>query len=145
MPAAEETTALRKLQVYGCLVLAHELLGKVRLLMDRQAFNEALEEIWKVVREANRCIDVDAPWALRKTDPEAMANVLYVMAEIIRHLAILLWPFMPDSSDRLLDQLAVPAEARAFDALVEGHSVAPGTSLPKPEGVFPRFAYPDAG
>jgi methionyl-tRNA synthetase len=68
-----------------------------------------------------------------------MATVLYVLAEVVRHLAILAQPVAPASAARLLDQLAVPAEARSFAALGEGGALAPGTSLPKPEGVFPRF------
>ena len=75
-----------------------------------------------------------------------MAAVLYLMGEIIRHLAILLWPFMPDACDRLLDQLAVPADARDFSALnTDDHALQPGTPLPKPEGVFPRFQEEEKG
>ena len=121
------------------------MLARVREAMERQAFHGALDVIWQVVREANRCIDADAPWALRKSDPERMARVLYVLTEVIRHLAIILQPFMPNSCDRLLDQLAVPKSLRKFDALDPGehvtdrNSLTPGTLLPKPEGIFPRF------
>ena len=80
--------------------------------MDRQAFHDALEEIWRVVRDANRCVDEDAPWTLRKTEPAKMATVLYVLAETIRHLAIVLQPFMPDSCGKMLDQLSVAEDAR---------------------------------
>ncbi len=78
-----------------------------------------------------------------------MQAVLYVLAETLRHLAILLWPFMPESCDRLLDQLAVPNSARTFAHLGSGetfrdaNSLAPGTPLPKPEGIFPRYAGED--
>ena len=63
--------------------------------------------------------------------------MLYVVADVVRRLAILAQPFMPDSCSRLLDQLAVPADRRQFAAL--DRLVAPGTALPKPTGVFPRF------
>ena len=105
--------------------------------MDRQAFHDALEEIWRVVRDANRCVDEDAPWTLRKTDPEKMASVLYVLAETIRHLAIILQPFMPDSCGKMLDQLCVAEDLRGFDDLP--NALRPGTELPRPEGVFPRL------
>ena len=72
----------------------------------------ALEAIWQVVGEANRYVDEQAPWALHKTDPARMATVLYVLAETMRQLAILVQPFMPHSMAKMLDQLAVPA-ARA--------------------------------
>ncbi|MDA1325961.1 MAG: methionine--tRNA ligase [Proteobacteria bacterium] len=123
--------------VYNVLLGAQALRDRVRDHMDRQAFHDALEEIWRVVRDANRCVDEDAPWALRKTDPEKMATVLYVLAETIRHLAIILQPFMPDSCGKMLDQLGVAAEARGFDDLT--NPLTPGTALPKPIGVFPRL------
>jgi methionyl-tRNA synthetase len=125
------------LAVYAPLLGAQALRDKLRDHMDRQGFNDALEEIWRIVRDSNRCVDEDAPWALRKTDPVKMASVLYVMAETIRHLAIVLQPFMPDSCARMLDQLSVAEEARSFDDL--GTALVPGTALPKPEGVFPRM------
>ncbi len=133
----------------GCLIASRELIGHVRECMDRQAFHEALEEIWKVVRDANRFVDDKAPWALKKTDPEMMGAVLYVLAETIRHITIILQPFMPDSCARLLDQLSVPTDKRRFEHLSspeqfkDDNSLVPGTALPKPEGIFPRYA--DAG
>jgi methionyl-tRNA synthetase len=129
---------------------AHNLLEKVREHFERQALHDALEEIWVVIREANRCIDKDAPWTLRKTDPAKMAAVLYNLTEVIRHVAILLWPVMPRSCDQLLDQLAVPADKRTFKQLSSGqslydkNSLKTGTLLPKPHGVFPRFVEADA-
>ena len=136
----------RDAESLSALTGAHELIGSLRPIMARQAFHEALELIWDVVREANRYVDKQAPWALRKTDPAQMGAVLYVLVEVLRHLAIVLWPFMPGSCDRLLDQLAVPKEARDFDCLTtdpdrfrNAHSLKPGTALPKPEGVFPRY------
>ena len=103
---------------------AAALLGQVRDALDRQAFHEALEAIWTVIRAANAYVDHQAPWKLRKEDPARMATVLYVLA---------------DTSAKLLDQLAVAADARALDQLVPGVALTPGAALPKPEGVFPRF------
>lgn len=118
---------------------AHALLGKVRAQMDRQAFHEALETIWQVIRAANGYVDHQAPWALRKTDPDRMQTVLWVLAETIRHVAILMQPVVPTSAARMLDQLAVAEDARGFDRLGTDHALEPGTPLPKPQGVFPRF------
>ena len=145
VPEPENGAEFYSLAVHGSLNSARNLLNEVRQAIEIQSFHDALEAIWRVVREANRAIDADAPWTLRKTDPARMKSVLYIMTEVIRHLAILLSPFMPDSCDRLLDQLAVPKEARNFEALklageaTEGHALKPGTPLPKPEGVFPRY------
>ena len=116
---------------------------------DRLAIHDAIEVIWKAVREANRYVDTMAPWALRKTDPARMNTVLYVLAETIRHIAILTQPVMPDSSAKLLDQLAVPEDQRSIahlntDSIVGKFSLKAGTVLPKPEGVFPRFVEDEA-
>src|SRR3546814_8346385 len=98
--------------------------------------SDLLTKIWEVVGDASRYIDHAAPWALRKTDPAHMATVLYVLADVIRRLAILCQPVMPDSMARMLDQLAVGAEARDFEALER--RLVPGTALPPPQPIFPR-------
>jgi methionyl-tRNA synthetase len=118
---------------------AHALLPAVRPLMTSQQFNKALETIWQVVTEADRYVDEQAPWALKKTDPARMATVLYVLAETIRHIALLVQPFMPAASAKILDQLAVGGDDRSFAAFGPEHALKSGTDLPKPEGVFPRF------
>jgi len=129
----------------GCLIKSRELIGLLRNCLDRQAFHEALEEVWNVIRDANRFVDDKAPWALKKTDPEMMGAVLYILAETIRHITIVLQPFMPDSCAKVLDQLSVPLDKRQFEHLtsvdhfLDANSLIPGTELPKPEGVFPRF------
>ena len=115
------------------------LLVKCRALMAEQSFHKVIESIWHVVGEANRYVDEQAPWALRKTDIKRMATVLGVLAETVRRIAILTQPFMPTASNRILDQLGVSSDGRNFAALGPGHEVKAGTSLPKPEGVFPRY------
>jgi methionyl-tRNA synthetase len=105
--------------------------------LERVAFSEALEEVWKLVRAANAYIDHQAPWALRRTDPPRMAAVLRVLADALRVIATVLQPFMPGSMARMLDQLGVPAAARDLAAL--GAPLAAGTELPTPQALFPRF------
>ena len=124
---------------------AHNLLAKCHDAMDRQALNDALEAIWEVVRAANGYVDVQAPWTLRKTDPARMNTVLYVLAEVVRHLAILIQPFVPASAAKMLDQLAVPENERTFAHLGEAHALKGGTKLPTPTGVFPRYGDPKVG
>jgi methionyl-tRNA synthetase len=116
---------------------AGALHGRVSAEIDRQAFHAALEAVWQVVGAANRYVDEQAPWALRKTDQARMGTVLYVVAEIVRRIAILIQPFMPESGAKLLDQLAVPPDRRSFASLDQ--ALAGGSALPAPSGVFPRF------
>jgi methionyl-tRNA synthetase len=116
---------------------AHALLPRLRQDYTDEAFHRALEAMWQVIAEADRYIDEQKPWSLRKTDPARAGTVLYVLAEVVRHLAILVQPIVPDAAAKLLDQLAVPAGERSFAALAT--PLQAGAALPKPEGVFPRF------
>jgi methionyl-tRNA synthetase len=133
------------LPVPGAFTAADEaLLGPAKGLhariaaeLDRQAFHLALDAAWQVVGAANRYVDEQAPWALRKSDPARMGTVLYVVAEVVRRIATLIQPFMPDSCGKLLDQLAVAPDRRSFAALEQ--ALQGGTPLPAPSGVFPRF------
>jgi methionyl-tRNA synthetase len=68
--------------------------------------------------------------------------VLYTLAEVLRHLGILTQPFVPDAASALLDQLAMPKEARRFADLAE--RLPPGRDLPAPHGVFPRYVEAEA-
>ena len=116
---------------------ARALLPKLRSDYADQGFHRALEAIWQVIASADRYVDEYAPWTLRKTDVARMNTVLYVLSEVIRHLAILMQPVVPAAAGKLLDQLAAPAEKRDFAALAT--ALVPGTALPKPEGIFPRY------
>jgi methionyl-tRNA synthetase len=127
------------------LTVARGLLEKVRDAIDVQAFHVVLETIWGEIRAANGYVDAQAPWKLAKEDPERMATVLYVLAETIRHLALLTQPYMPEASGKILDQLAVPEDARSFASFGADHALLPGTELPKPEGVFPRYQDEEGG
>ena len=126
------------------LAAAGVLLADVRNALLSQQIHVALAQLWSVVGEANRYVDTEAPWKLKKSDPARMATVLYVLIEVIRHLGVLLQPFMPASAAKILDQVAIPlGAARSFAALAAGGLVA-GTPLPKPQGIFPRHEPPGA-
>lgn len=123
------------------LASADALPALVRIALDRLALQEALEEVWKVIRASNAYIDRQAPWALRKTDIERMGAVLRVLVSVLRRVATVLQPYMPASMARLLDQLGVPAEARRIADL--GAPLLTGTPLPAPQGIFPRHVAAD--
>ncbi|MCB1497111.1 MAG: methionine--tRNA ligase [Bauldia sp.] len=118
---------------------ADGLLAKCRDAMAGQQIHVALNAIWALVAEANRYFAASAPWELRKTDVARMGTVLYVTAEAVRQVAILVQAIMPDSAARLLDLLGVPDGARSFATLGEGGRLSGGTALPAPRGVFPRY------
>ncbi len=127
------------------LKAADTVIESARTAMDAQAIHRALEAIWSVVADANRYFAAAEPWALKKSNPERMGTVLYVTAEVVRQVAVLAQAIMPDSSAKMLDQLAVPSGARDFTHLGEAGRLKPGTPLPKPEGIFPRYVEPEEG
>jgi methionyl-tRNA synthetase len=121
------------------LAAADALIGKAREAMETQQLHQVLNAAWAVVADANRYFAGEAPWALPKTDPVRQGTVLYTTAEVIRQIAIVVQPFMPQAATRLLDLIAVPADRRDFAALGAGGRLAPGSTLPPPAPVFPRY------
>jgi methionyl-tRNA synthetase len=121
------------------LAQAYDILPIAREAIAKQLVHKALDAIWDVVAETNRYFAAQAPWILKKTDEARMETVLWVTAEIIRVVSILVQPVMPVSAAKLLDLLALPEDARSFAHLSPAHAMVTGTELPAPAGVFPRF------
>ncbi|AGB71210.1 MULTISPECIES: methionine--tRNA ligase [Rhizobium] len=126
------------------LAQADALLASTREDMGKQLIHRALASIIAVVSETDRYFASQEPWALKKTDPARMATVLYVTADVVRQIGILLQPFMPESSGKLLDLIAIPADKRDFAALGEAGRLVAGTPLEAPKPVFPRYVAPTA-
>jgi methionyl-tRNA synthetase len=118
---------------------ADRYLAKVEQEIDAFAIHRAVEAVWAVIAETNRYFASEQPWAHRKTDSVRMGSILYVTAEVLRQVGILVQPIMPQSAARLLDQLGVPDRARDFAALGPEGRLRPGTALPAPSPVFPRY------
>ncbi|MCK0172849.1 MULTISPECIES: methionine--tRNA ligase [Mycobacteriaceae] len=116
---------------------ADALMDRVRGHFDQQAMHLALEAIWSVLGATNRYFSAQEPWVLRKTDPDRFATVLYTTLEVVRIAALLSQPVMPTSTAKLLDLLGRPEDQRSFDTITT--RLAPGTALPAPSGVFPRY------
>jgi len=125
------------------------LLTSARSLRERAGEQISVQAIQKycdvmigMISEANKYIDEMAPWVLRKTDPDRMATVLYVIMEVLRYSAILYQPLIPESANKILDQLTVPKDERTFVHLDDEYRIKPGTPISKPEGIFPRLEVP---
>jgi methionyl-tRNA synthetase len=126
------------------LAKADGLHAKCRAAMDRQAIKSWLDAVWDVVGEGDRYFASEKPFD-KSLSPERKGTILYVTAETVRQLTILVQPSMPASAAKLLDLLGQPeGEPRQFSALGEAGRLKPGTVLPAPEGVFPRYVDPEA-
>jgi len=127
-------------------MLAHidGVIDVARAEMNNFAIHKAVTTIIAAVAEGDRYFAGQEPWALKKTDPKRMETVLYVTAETVRQIAILLQPFMPTSSAKLLDLVAVPADKRGFDTLGAAGRLVSGTAIEQPTPVFPRYVAPEA-
>jgi methionyl-tRNA synthetase len=123
---------------YDVLKNAANLYSEVKVLFDDYQFSKVLEKIALYADELNRFVDVSAPWLLKNTDPEKMQEILYVVLESVRYLGIILSPFIPDSSQKILFQLKVPIKERDFVHLSKEFALEAHHIL-KPESVFPRI------
>ncbi|MBB4064770.1 methionyl-tRNA synthetase [Gellertiella hungarica] len=121
------------------LKLADETIAIAREEMNRLQIHKALTAIIALVSEGDRYFAGQEPWALKKTDPARMATVLYVTAEVVRQISIMLQPYVPGSAAKLLDLVAVPDDRRSFEWLGEKGRLTAGTPLVAPTPVFPRY------
>ncbi|MBE5815446.1 MAG: methionine--tRNA ligase [Clostridiales bacterium] len=114
----------------------------VEAQMDKLQYSQALAEIWKVIGECNKYIDQTQPWILGK-DPEKkdrLANVLLTLAECVRYVAVLIYPFMPTTPGRIFEQLGVADEAlKTWDSLKTFGQLPAGIKVCKGEALFPRI------
>ncbi len=123
------------------LAAACHLRDNYEAQMEKFQFQNALEEIFRVIDRANKYIDENAPWALAK-DMEAngmrLAHVLYNLLETTRICGVLLSPFMPASMDKLFEQLGADQSARTWDSAREWGALPDTVSVVKGENLFPR-------
>jgi len=118
---------------------AYGLVDKARAAMNDLALHTLLAETWKVVADANRYFASEEPWIKRKTDQARFEAILAVTAEVLRVIAIIAQPTIPESAGRLLDLLGVPSDLRMFSHTNAGYRVDAGAILPPPQPIFPRY------
>ncbi len=120
---------------------ASELPRKVEEQMNRLQFSQALVEIWKLVGDCNRYIDQTQPWVLGRSEEtrDRLGTVLYILAECVRFIAVLIGPFMPNTPDRIFAQLGIAPEEGTWDSLNFFGGLKPGTQVHKGEALYPRI------
>lgn len=107
------------------------------------AFHKALMALWELVDEVNKYIDSQAPWALAKEEANKprLLTVLYTLAETLRQIALLLFPFMPQTSSLMRQQLGMEKEKEVpkwTEEMAWGGFVS-GTKIQKGPALFPRI------
>lgn len=123
------------------LAKAKALRSVATAAMSKQAINKYADAMVSMVWDVNKYVDDTEPWVLRKSDPARMEVVLYVLMEVMRHIAILYQPIIPASANNILDQLTVPEDERTFDHL-DTSPIRFGSPVSQPKAVFPRLEVP---
>jgi len=121
--------------------------GELVREFDQFAFAAGIEAWLRAVFACNQYVDAQAPWALRKTDPDRMGAVLGTLFACIRDLAVAISPIVPASADKLLDLMGISASERDFAALADTgwyeRLRAAGFRLGAPAPIFPRLEFPE--
>ena len=119
---------------------AQNLPKTVEEYMDKLQFSNALIEIWKLVRRANKYIDETMPWILAKDESkkERLGTVLYNLAEALRFIAVLISPFMPNTPKKIFEQLGIEENLTTWESLKFG-LLKEGTKVKRGEIIFPRI------
>lgn len=135
-PVTEPDSALTRRVRQACGV-------ELPAAFEKLAFAQGLEAWMQAVFACNAYVDEQAPWALRKTDPQRMERVLATLYGCIRDLAVAVSPVIPAASAKILDAMCIPEDSRDFAALEQGEP-ADSVRVDSPTPVFPRLEMPES-
>lgn len=122
--------------------LVKDAIGKVEAHMEKLLFNDALSDIWVIVRRLNKYIDETTPWVLAKDEANnsKLANVLYTLAEGIRIVSVMIQPFMPQTPAKVWEQLGIEeGELTTWDSIKEWGAIFKTLTVKKGDIIFPRI------
>ena len=118
---------------------AKSLDAKISSSMDKVDFSHALSAIWALINNANKFIEQKAPWKLSKEKKEdELKDMMYDLYEVLRIVSLSLWPFLPQTSDNMMEQLGLKVAKRNMKDLSWGLAK-PGTKIKKGKPLFPRI------
>ncbi|MBC8412955.1 MAG: methionine--tRNA ligase [Nitrospira sp.] len=109
------------------------------LHLARLDYHHALQEVWKIISEANEYIASSEPW--KEKDEDILSNILYTLAEVLRLLAIYIYPFMPDTALAIWKHLGIEDDISSIDLNGSGKwgVLKVGSPVQKGEALFPRI------
>lgn len=117
------------------LAMPKKMLSVLRGHIDHFHLHRYGESVWQIIAEGNRYVDAQKPWGLKKEDPARMATVLYVLADLIRQIAILTQPILPIASSKILAMLSV---GMGDFAQLEV-ALRPDLSIAEPQPLFAKY------
>ena len=121
---------------------AKETVKQYEEAMEKMEFSVALATVWQLINRTNKYIDETQPWVLAKEESkkEQLASVMTHLAESLRHVAILLQPFLTRTPEKIFAQLGIVDESlKQWDSLYEFGLIKEGTRVTKGEPLFPRL------
>ena len=120
-----------------------EVVREVDGLFDELAYSKILMKIWELLDTSNQYINNTAPWNLAKSEAgkQRLATVLYNSAEAVRVIAILIAPFMPETADKMLEQLGIdtPVDKQGLESIQKWGWIQPGSQTHQGPQIFPRI------
>ena len=121
--------------------MASTLRDRYETEMEHFQFQNALEQVFKTIQRANKYIDENAPWTLAKDQGNRarLASVMYNLLETVRICAVLLTPFIPDSAEKIFDQIGACPCCRTWEKANVWGSLRPDVTIHKGEALFPRI------
>ncbi|WP_290755232.1 MULTISPECIES: methionine--tRNA ligase [unclassified Exiguobacterium] len=121
--------------------LARETVTKVEASMEHMEFSVVLSNIWQLISRANKYIDETQPWVLAKDESKTaeLGSVMVHLVGVLRHVAIMLQPFMTRSPKEIFAQLGLSGQAMDWAALEKFADITPGTKVGTATPIFPRL------
>ena len=127
------------LKDYALLKEGYELQSKIDILMKNLQISKCLEEIFLYINNLNKFMDINQPWNTFKNSPQEAGECLSILIEAFRIVGIILQPFIPIASSKILDILGIDKLKRNFDCINSKFSIKKNHKLNEPLAIFPRY------
>ena len=115
------------------------ILKNIEKNYEKQEFHKVIENIWKLISEANKYVDENAPWKLLKNDKERAGNVLNILVLIIAKIAIFLAPIMPNVSENILNKIGLTIKELTIKDISGNDFINTNYKIKKPEIIFQKI------
>ena len=108
--------------------------------MNDLKLNQAILEIWSLIRESNRFIEAEQPWVLAKTNKKRLERDMYILLETLRNLAWMLWPIVPKTAENIWLQLGLKSEKKLeYKNAQKWGGLKSGKKIKKGDPLFPKI------